>query len=145
MSINYCTIGKDRVDGFCGNQRAKILARLIHEAGHDIIVVPPQPPRPIGGGSAIGGGFNFHPAVQQPMYRPPDINDKPLPPVEQPIITVSAKIFDMFGSETLEATQRLDFVVVTDLEFGSSPTVAVTELQMNVAPEITVNISEMEI
>jgi len=137
MSINYCTIGLDRIDGFCGNQRAKVLARLIREAGHEIIVVPPTPtPRPGGsGGSTIGGGFNFRPNVfqpGQPWQQPRQDIDQNLPQREQPYITVTAEIMGMRGSETIEATARLDFVIVSDLE-------------INEGPEITVNISEMEI
>jgi len=127
MSINYCTIGTGRIDGFCGKQRAKVLARLIHEAGHDVIVVPPKPtPRPHSGGSTIRPGMDFKP------YIAPQMDRQNLPPVDQPYITVRAEIFGMVGSETIENTQRLDFVVVTNLE-------------INEGPEISVNISEMEI
>ena len=143
MSINYCTIGRDRIDGFCGNQRAKVLARLIHEAGHDIIVVPPvNPPRHSGGGGiSIGApGFNFTPNVLQPgIQRPwqqqpqPKVDlEKDAPPREQPFITVKVEFMGLVGSQTIEASNRLDFVVVSDLE-------------INDGPEITVNISEMEI
>lgn len=137
MSINYCTIGRDRIDGFCGNQRAKVLARLIHEAGHDIIVVPPTPtPRPSGGGAIIGGGFDFRPHVNvlQPGQRPwqrPEL-DKHLPQQEQPVITVRAEIFGFSGFQIQEVTNRIDFVTVRDLEINNDS-------------EITVNITEMEI
>lgn len=127
MSINFCTIGKVRIDGFCGSQRAKVLARLIHEAGHDTVVVPSIPPRGHSGGAIVG---NFKPQPF-PSFRPTEPQvDRNLPPVEQPYITVRAEIFGMFGSETVETVSRLDFVVVTDLEIGS---------------EVEVNISEMEI
>lgn len=132
MSINFCSINATRIDGFCGTQRAKVLARLIHEAGHDeVIVVPPKPtPRPHSGGTTIGGNFNFRPNVQPPTFRP-DI-DQNLPPVEQPYITVTADILGMRGSETIEATSRIDFVVVTDLE-------------INAGSDTSVNISNTEI
>lgn len=142
MSINYCTIGAQSIDGFCGSQRAKVLARLIREAGHDVVV--PPTPRPSGGGISIGPNLpstSFRPGVLQPgqqpwrqqPYRPPQQDvDQNLPPREQPFITVRAEVLGMVGQETLEATARLHFVVVTDLEINSSP-------------EITVNISEMEI
>lgn len=126
MAINFCTIGRDTVNGFCGTQRAKVLANLIHEAGHDIIVVPPKP--------TVGhsGGTTFGRAPVTPMqYRRPVELEKPTTPTELPFITVSAEVFGMSGSETLEVTTRLDFVTITDVE-------------MNVS-EIAVNISDMEI
>jgi len=125
MAINFCTIGRDTVDGFCGTQRAKVLATLIHEAGHDIVVVPPKAPIGHSGGSTFG-----RPQASM-QYRQPLPIEKPTIPTELPFITVSAEVFGMSGSETLEVTTRLDFVVVTDLE-------------MNVS-EIAVNISDMEI
>jgi len=122
MAINFCTIGQDPIDGFCGIQRSKILARLIHEVGHD--VVPPKPHPPAGGMDIGGAGF-WSPFRSQDL--PHNVQ-----PVEQPFITVTAEIFGMVGSQTLEASARLDFVLVTDLE-------------INTLPEIAVNISEMEI
>lgn len=143
MAINYCTIGTMTVDGFCGKQRAKVLARLIHEAGHDAVVPPNPAPNPghSGGSISYGPGPYAPPVrpnvpnqwanIRPPEYRPQDFN-RNLPPVEQPVITVAAEIWTMRGSETVEVTPRLDFITITDLEFNHEAV-------------ITVNISEMEI
>ena len=132
MAINYCTIGSTTVDGFCGLQRAKVLARLIDEAGHG--VVNPPTPQPHGHGGTGGITHGPTPGYRPPtfpQYRPPEVERDPYT-YEQPIITVTAEIFEFRGSETQETTVRLDFVTVSDLEFNSEPVV-------------TVNITEMEI
>ena len=145
MSINYCTIGTNTVDGFCGTQRAKVLARLIAEK---YTATPVPNPRPGSGGISFGPGpailpgTSFRPGWIQPQQpdlrsrtyypdRQTDLNKDTLP-FEQPFITVTAELFGARGSQTLEATTRLDFVIVTDLE-------------INHQDVITVNISEMEI
>lgn len=154
MAINYCTIGSMTVDGFCGTQRAKVLARLIHEAGHDIVTPPVQPTKPgTSGGISYGPGPYAPPVrpnvpnqwanVRPPQYRPSEL-DRPVLPIEQPFITVSAEIWALRGSETVEVTPRLDFVTVTDLEFNFD-LVTITDLEFNHESVITVNISQMEI
>lgn len=129
MAINYCTISSNTVDGFCNAQRAKVLARLIDEAGHGSV----QPPTPHGHGGT--GGISHGPTPGRPIYSPqyrlPQVDREPLT-YEQPFITVTADIFAFHGSETQETTVRLDFVTVTDLEINSEDVV-------------TVNITEMEI
>ena len=117
MSINYCSIGTATVDAFCGLTRAKVLARLIHEAGHDVIVPTP---------TQHGGGATIRPRPQWVNNSPPIQN------FEQSRITVSVMAFGVQSDETQEMTSRLDFVTVTGLEINSS------------TPE-TVNISKLEI
>lgn len=148
MSINYCTIGTNTVDGFCGTQRAKVLALLLAEKYDNVQPPAPSPAPPPGGG---GGGISYGPSTpilpgttispgwppnqNVPIYRPydsrPDI-DQNVPPIEQPFITVTVELYGKVGSETQEMSARLDFVVVTDLEINSETAVSV-------------NISEMEI
>lgn len=133
MSINYCTISTTTVDGFCGNQRAKVLARLLEEKYP--VVNPPIPSPGIGsGGWTFGPISGTTPVVSPPRYAPhrPEI-DRVVVPYEQPWVTVTVSdIFSFRGSETLETTARLDFVMVTDVKFNDEH-------------EITVNITEMEI
>ena len=143
MSINFCTLAATTVNTFCGNQRAKILARLITEAGHDI-VVPPAPPPPIGHGAS--GGIDFVPATgfnlpttraPLPTWRRPD-EDKFQQPLESTVISVSVSdALGFSGTDTIHLDNRLDFVTVTDLEIQPFGRVPATE-------EVTVNISEME-
>jgi hypothetical protein len=148
MSINYCTLGAATVDGFCGTQRAKVLAHLIHQAGHDVVVPPaPQPTHGGSGGSSYGPGFRQQ--INQPQYRRPPELDRNIeaPPREQPYITVSAEFMGITGSQTIEVTQRLDFVTITDLEVNhdASITVNISEMQMsNTEDLIMVNVSGME-
>lgn len=129
MSINYCTISSTEIDGFCGTQRVKVLARLI-EQKYAVVNSPPS-----SGGWAYGPSFNANHGIQQPQYIPPfrqELDQDPQP-YEQPWITVTAsEIFNTRGSETLETTPRLDFVTVTNVEFNNEP-------------DITVNITDIEI
>jgi hypothetical protein len=141
MSINFCTIGSTSVDGFCGTQRAKVLARLIHQAGHDddvvVVPVPPSVPPP--------GSFSPFSSRQQQMFTRRIEKDPIVVQRDQPTITVAAKIFGFKGSETLHVTPRLDFVTVTNLEFSADAPVIITDLEFNKGSTITVNISDMEI
>lgn len=54
---------------------------------------------------------------------------------EQPYITVSAELMGETGSQTLEAKVQMEFVSVTDIQFSEG----------SVAPDITVNISDISI
>jgi hypothetical protein len=147
MSINYCTIGLTTVNSFCNAERTKVLARLIQQAGHDVVPTP-QPTNGGSGGSAYSPGIGIQPGVRPmppPRWTPPEI-DHIEAPREQPFITVYAEIMGMMGSETLEVTQRLDFVTITDLEVNhnASITVNISEMEMGPVNSITINISEME-
>lgn len=141
MSINYCTISTNTLDGFCGNQRAKVLAHLLDEK---YAVVNPPTPHPGGGGGGVGighqgqwGQWSNIPGIQHnipqvPRYEPPRI-DRDLPAYEQPWITVVVSNFlgDLRGEQTLNATPQVEFVTVTNLDFEDTDiSVNITGLEM---------------
>lgn len=118
MSINYCTLANTSIDRFCNPTRGKVFARLV-AAAH-----PVQPSVPKAG----HGSQN----IRRQDWSKPDFSVPPVPSTEQPVIGVAVEIFGFNGVETQDAAQRLDFVVVTDLEFGADGAVSV-------------NISDLEI
>lgn len=132
MSINYCTLSSSTIDTFCGNQRNKVLNRLLDEK-YTVV----QPPAPSSGGWTYGPISGTIPGVRPdvsyapPPYQRPEL-DRDLPKYESPWVTVTAEVFKFRGSETQETSVHLDFVVVTDIVFSD-------------APDISVNITEMEI
>jgi len=141
MSINYCTISTNAVDGFCGTQRAKVLALLLAEK---YAVVNPPTPQPGGGGGGVGighqgqwGQWSNIPGTQPPLYPPryePPRIDRDLPAYEQPFITVVVSDFlGLRGSETLNATPQIEFVTVTNLE-----------IEDEMHTDISVNITGLE-
>lgn len=140
MSINYCTVSENSVDGFCGRQRAKILAQLLAEK-YAAVVNPNTPPPYPGGGHGISGWHSPIPGTQSniPLVpsRPEPLRiDHDLPAYEQPYITV--KIFnfldDLRGEQTLTTQAQLEFVIVTNLEIENEVhtdiSVKITELEM---------------
>jgi hypothetical protein len=109
MSINFCTIASSPVDGFCGTQRAKVLARLIpilHPAVPPVVTTGTNP-------RVLRDTFKFN--------RPFEIEDQPTLTFEQPTVTVSAEIFGYYGTDTQDVSAaQVDFVSISDFEFGSS-------------------------
>lgn len=108
MSINFCTIASSPVDGFCGTQRAKVLARLIP-------ILHPTPAPAVSGTNprVLRDTFKFN--------RPFEIEDQPTLTFEQPTVTVSVEILGFAGSDTQDVSAvQVDFVSVSDFEFGTS-------------------------
>lgn len=105
MAINFCTISSTTVDGFCGNQRAKVLARLIATARPPVANVP------------IGGGHIEH--RPQPVWQRPEIITPPRQlDFELPFITVTVKgLFGENGAQTYEVMPQVEFVTAFNLEF----------------------------
>jgi len=122
MSINYCTISTSTIDGFCGIQRSKVIARLLDEKYP--VVNPPTPsPRPGSGGVTYGGMPGRAP---NPWFDPYTSDTTQPIEYEQPYITV--RVSDLFGeegSETLFADAQMSFVTVTNLEFEDEDDISV--------------------
>jgi hypothetical protein len=115
MSINFCTISASSIDSFCGARRAVVLNNLLAE-------FRPEPPvtTPKRGGGPIFAGIRREEEPKTPVY------------FELDHVTVSATFQDMSGSDTLDMTGQLDFVIVTDLEFNASNVhVNITDLSFN--------------
>lgn len=122
MSINACTMDVSSVDTFCGARRAIVLNALIHRL---------RPPVPPSAGKASNGGWaKNRPPVQRPRW---DQDEAPAyVPTELDHITVTVKLFGESASVTQKVENRLDLVTVT-------------EVRVNQAPEIGVNIENFKV
>lgn len=103
-----------------------MLSRLIEELHHE---TPPAPAKQGGGGATIRPGTPW----QRPAY--PRLQTEPdRDPLvyEQPLITVTAELDGVRGSQTIEVTSKMDFVFVTDLTFENTSTVTVNILDLEI-------------
>ncbi len=130
MAINACTL-----NGFTlhGRRCADKFATLIP------ILHPP-----------VTDSTRGNPRVFRDTFVPPrEIEDRLTLNFEQPFITVSVEFGGDTQSQTLEATQQLDFVTVTNLQIFAAPSVGIEDLMVNLRPsdtagDVSVNISDLE-
>jgi len=136
MSINACTINTNSIDGFCGNIRAKVLARLIEEKNG--VVTPPT------GGGGGGGSWAGGPGFQvPPIHNPyPFGNLQP----HNPYVTVTADLFGYKGQQTLNKDAPDVFVTARNVDIQDTE-ISVTMRNMDIqdADEITVSARNMDI
>ena len=127
MSINYCTLGSNTIDVFCGPRRGILFNKLVLE-------LHPPIAQNIGGGNvqqvrntaAIARVI----AQQRPNF---DVDDRKPMVYEQPFVTVIVELFGATGTQTMDVSAvNVDIVTITNLNF-------------EVGPEISVNISDLTI
>lgn len=119
MSINHCTLSSATLDTFCGARRAIVVQNLLDEK------------YPAGNVQTGRSAYFYEPRDDVTPFT-----------FEQPLITVNVTIDDELHTETLEATQSLDFVVVSGIEITAAPEVFVSDLTMG-DPGFSVNITEL--
>jgi hypothetical protein len=133
MAINACSINGFTLHGRRCTDKFAILVPILH---------PTVPPVTYG----VGG----NPRVLRDTFVPPrELEDRLTLNFEQPFITVTVDHDGDIQSQTLEATQQLDFVTVTNLQIFAAPSVGIEDLVVNLRPsdmteEVSVNISDLE-
>ena len=128
MSINYCTLGSNTIDAFCGPRRGLIFNKLILELHPPVV-------QSIGGGNTQqirNTAAIAHVIAQQRSNF--DIDERDPMIYEQPFVTVTVELFGATGTQTMDVSSiNVDIVTITGLEFDST------------GLEIDVNISELTI
>lgn len=117
MSINFCTLTSSSVDSFCGNQRSKILTRLIP------ILHPPHVP---GTGAGTPHTDAVYQAYMRARSREHEKWEPPPVPTELERVVVEVTFANIKGSDAQDIKPGFDLVTVTDL------TIEPTKVDVNI-------------